>query len=336
MNELKLITSFNEIDKLKWAEFIFQHPFGTIYQTPFFFEVYRDTKNYKPLVLLLEKNQKILGSLLAVIIQEGYGIKGKLTSRSLIIGGPLVVENDHGLIKYLLIEYEKLISREVIYTEVREIFNFPYDSCFLNNHYKEEKRLNIVVDLSKPEAQLWSEVHSKRRNEIKRAEKRGIVVKQIDNIEEINICYKILNEVYKRAHLPLAHKSLFENCYKYLSPSNYVRFIGAYFEKELIGIMLTLRYKDRVIDWYAGSSKKDYEKNPNDVIPWEAFRISKNDGFKIFDFGGAGKPEVNYGVRDYKKKFGGQFVELNRYQKIHKPLLMKIGKLGLKFWRVFQ
>ena len=45
---------------------------------------------------------------------------------------------------------------------------------------------------------------------------------------------------------------------------------------------------------------------------------------------GAGTPDSDYGVREFKSKFGGELVEYGRYVKINKPLLFSIGKFGLK------
>ena len=47
--------------------------------------------------------------------------------------------------------------------------------------------------------------------------------------------------------------------------------------------------------------------------------------FKSFDFGGAGKPDVPYGVRDHKLKFGGQMVEYGRFEKINNKLVYSIA-----------
>jgi lipid II:glycine glycyltransferase (peptidoglycan interpeptide bridge formation enzyme) len=58
-----------------------------------------------------------------------------------------------------------------------------------------------------------------------------------------------------------------------------------------------------------------------------------NNGYEKFDFGGAGKPDEEYGVRDYKLKFGGELVNWGRFQKVHKPFLMRVGKLGFKIWQ---
>lgn len=41
--------------------------------------------------------------------------------------------------------------------------------------------------------------------------------------------------------------------------------------------------------------------------------------FQIFDFGGAGKPNVSYGVRYYKMSFGGKLVNYGRYTLVLNP-----------------
>jgi hypothetical protein len=45
---------------------------------------------------------------------------------------------------------------------------------------------------------------------------------------------------------------------------------------------------------------------------------------------GAGKPDIPYGVRDFKMEFGGELVEHGRFLCVRKPLLYWIGELGVK------
>ena len=319
MCNLIIATSIEDIDLDKWNNFVYSHPYGNIYQTPYLFKVFQETKNYEPIIIIAKRNEEIIGLLLAVLIKEGKGILGKFTAQSIIIGGPLVNKNEPETFKQIIAQYESLIVDEAIYTEIREIYSLPYADLLLSHGYKDEKRLNLIVDLTKSQEQLWSEVHSKRRNEIKKAVKKGVLVKEITEQAAIEKGFMILKEVYQRAKLPFADKSLFLNCFTYLGSKRYARYFGAYSGNELIGIMFTLCYKDRFIDWYAGSSTEHYDKNPNDIIPWEAFKIAKNEGYKIFDFGGAGKPDIIYGVRDYKKKFGGEFINLKDFKKSITP-----------------
>ena len=44
---------------------------------------------------------------------------------------------------------------------------------------------------------------------------------------------------------------------------------------------------------------------------------------------GAGKPDENYGVREFKEKFGGELVEYGRFIRINNPLLYKLGTSAL-------
>jgi len=50
---------------------------------------------------------------------------------------------------------------------------------------------------------------------------------------------------------------------------------------------------------------------------------------------GAGKPNEEYGVRDYKSQFGGDLVAFGRYLKVLNPLLYRVGKVGLKILSKF-
>ena len=57
--------------------------------------------------------------------------------------------------------------------------------------------------------------------------------------------------------------------------------------------------------------------------------------YKYFDFGGAGKPDEKYGVRDYKLKFGGTLVKFGRLEKIHMPNKFKLAKSGFNVAKQF-
>ena len=208
-----------------------------------------------------------------------------------------------------------------------------FKDVFDNLGYYYEDHLNILINLMKSEDLLLKQMHSTRRKQIRRALRRGVTVKEFESIGNINKIYSILSEVYARAKLPLADKSLFNSAFKILNSKKMIKCFGAFNNKELIGVRCVLAYKNTLYDWYAGSLKKYLDKYPNDLLPWEVFKWGKENGYTIFDFGGAGKSNKPYGVRNYKKKFGGQMVNYGRYEKVLKPLSMQIGKLGFKIYR---
>jgi len=301
------------------------------------FDVYTNTKKYEPVFLAVVNDQgKISGTLLAVIQKEYASILGNFTARSIIHGGPLIKDDDPNVMDFVLKEYNGIIKKKAIYSQFRNFWDWSsLEEVFLTNGFEFEEHLNILIDLTKSEDQLWKEVHSKRRNEIRRAVRENTTFSIGSTDEALEKCYDILKEVYSRAKLPIPDYLFFHNLFHMKENAKLMVFC-AHYHGEIIGCMLALVFGDRIYDFYAGSLKEYYNKYPNDLIPWEVFKWGKDRQYRIFDFGGAGKPDIPYGVRDYKKKFGGEFLNFGRFTHIHKPFFMKVGKMGFYFYRLIK
>jgi serine/alanine adding enzyme len=324
-----------EIERKKWSDFICNHPHGNIFQTPEMYEVYKETANYQPIFLaVVNEKHKILGTLLSVIQREYKGYFSTLTARSVIWGGPLVRNDDEQVFHLILNEYEKIARKMVLYSQFRNLWNIEkFSDSFRSFSYSFKDHLNIIIDLNKPESLLWKEVHPKRRNEIRRAYKEGTYMQELVSFSDIDSMYEILHKVYNNAKMPIADKSLFAAAFKILAPLGLIKYFGAYNNQKIIGVVCILAYKKILYDWYAGSHKKFYNKYPNDLLPWEVLKWGKEKGYTLFDFGGAGRPDEKYGVREFKKKFGGKLINYGRYEKIHQPMKYKIVKAGFKLWQ---
>ena len=69
---------------------------------------------------------------------------------------------------------------------------------------------------------------------------------------------------------------------------------------------------------------------PTHLAILAALDFAVENNFPMVDFMGAGKPGVEYGVRQYKLGFGGELVEQGRFLKVLNPTLYFLGKIGLK------
>ena len=328
----------HDLDVGRWSEFVRRHPHGNVFHSPQMFQVWQATRCNEPFLLaVVDEDGRIRGVLQGVVQKEYSGILGALTARAIVWGGPLVEDGDNGALDLLMGAYNGWAGERAIYSQFRNLWSMENAKhCLERLGFIYEEHLDIHVDLAKPEEQLWKEVHSKRRNEIRRARKEGTVVEELTQKEQVLEAYAILRDVYRRARLPIHHSSLFETAFDVLGPEGMIRFFGAFFEGELIGTIVVFCYNGVVYDWYAGSRRDFYHKYPNDLLPWHVFLWAKEMGYTLFDFGGAGKPGKPYGVRDYKKKFGGEFKNFGRFEKVHKPLLMRIGKLGFTLWKLLK
>ena len=319
-----------------WSRYVSEHPHGNIFQTPEIAEVFRLTKNYKPITLAVVDNGDILALLQAVVISELGGKLGTLTSRSIVYGGPIVVNDKSGIeaLKLLMSSYDRKILGNAIYTELRNMWDTSNISNVMNNiGYIYKEHLNFLLNLSKSREDLWNNLTKKRRNNIRRAKKKGVKVKEINDIDSIPIFYNILYDTYKNAKLPLADISLFYSVFNILYPRDMAKFFVAEYEDRYIGGILVLIYRGYVYWWYGGMLREFSRFCPTDLLLWHAIEWSSKKGYRIFDFGGAGSPNKEYGVRKFKEQFGGKKVNFGRYRKIHSPLKWRFVSLLFRFYR---
>ncbi len=336
---MKLINDYTLLDKVKWNRFVFDHPNGNIFHTYEMYELYLKEANYTPvLVAYLSDFGDIEGLIVGEILKERRGFIGVLTARAIIFGGPLVLENNKEVFDRLLVEFNTLTDSKVVFSQFRNLWDISvFKENFQKRNYKYEDHLDILFNLKSGTEQLWTEMSSTRKKQINRGLKRGvnIEIKESLNQEELISCYKILKEVYEDVKLPFPKLEFFENASTVFREKKYLKSALAYFENEIIGFRFFLCYNGLIYDWYAGSKKAHYEKYPNDILPWAIIKWGSENDYHTFDFGGAGKPGVHYGVRDYKLKFGGQLVSFGRFEKISKPYIYYPAFWSLKLIRKF-
>jgi lipid II:glycine glycyltransferase (peptidoglycan interpeptide bridge formation enzyme) len=131
---------------------------------------------------------------------------------------------------------------------------------------------------------------------------------------------------------PLPEFTFFENFY-------YHKYLGKYllvkYNDRIVGGVMCPIYKDTIYELYECSLEKDF-KYSGALATWAPIEYAIKIGLKYYDFMGAGSPKSNYGVRDFKSKFGGKLVQYGRFLRINNPLLYQIGKWGLKVIKVFK
>jgi lipid II:glycine glycyltransferase (peptidoglycan interpeptide bridge formation enzyme) len=168
-------------DKTQWCEFVLNHTHGNIFQTPEMAEVYRRTKNYEPVTLAAvdTKGDEMLAVLQAVVIKELSGVLGSFSARAIIQGGPLFVDTENGIeaLELLMAHYDKIAQKKALYTQIRTMWDTSNISGILNTlGYEYEERLNFLIDLNRPEEEIWRDIHKSRREGINRAANKWVVI----------------------------------------------------------------------------------------------------------------------------------------------------------------
>lgn len=324
------------IDKIQWSKYVLDHPNGNIFQTPEMYTVYERTKNYEPFTLaILNEGDNIVALLQAVIIKTIGGPLGFLTSRAIIQGGPLWKEDEEGeeAVKLLMFNYNKIITHKVIYTEFRNIYDISKISSLLYDiGYKYEDHLNFLIDLKKTKEELWASLSKSRKRGVKSAKKDNLTI-EIGRRESIPIIYSFLKETHDKIKIPIVDISIFEAVYDILVPKNMAEFLLVKLGNEYIGGRVLLHFDKQAYAWYRSTKNGFSNYYPNDLMGWDIIERYHEKGYCALDLGGAGKPDKEYGVRDFKKQFGGDLVNYGRYRKDHHP---KILKLSMKAFQLYK
>ena len=86
-----------------------------------------------------------------------------------------------------------------------------------------------------------------------------------------------------------------------------------------------------VYEWFVcGDAKKYNHLYPSVVATHKGIEFAIENGFEYFDFMGAGKPDEEYGVREFKEKFGGKLYEWGRFRYVSNQFLYNLGKFAMK------
>ena len=319
-----------------WSHFVSDHPRGSIFHTPEMVQVFGKTlRNYPLALAAIDEDGGMLALLVAVRVQTLPGPLGAVSSRSILYAEPICRDDERGrsALAAVIAEHDARMRGKVLFTEVRALRAAgPEQEALLQCGYRREDYLNYVTDLTKPAQDLLDAMTKQMRRSIRTSQERGLRVEDATSTEGVEVLLGFLTGAYANAGVPLADRSLFEQTIRVLRPRGMVKLITAYHNDRPVGAALGLIYKDTVFAWYRGSERMDHLA-PSECMIWHDLEWGHSEGYKIYDSGGAGKPDVPYGVRDFKAKFGGQLVNYGRYYKVYSPWKLRLAEAAYNWKR---
>jgi lipid II:glycine glycyltransferase (peptidoglycan interpeptide bridge formation enzyme) len=332
----EIVYGIENIDNSLWDKFVRNHPQGSAFQIPQMYRVFEATHNYKPFVVAaVDEKDAVLGVMQGVRICNGKGVLCRLSARVIVWGGPLVKDNNSAIFTALVEAFSNMVKRESVYAEIRNLH--PADKETKNSlntlRFGYHPHLNILVSLKDSEEVLFKKLASAKRRNVKKSVSKGLVFAEVKNEEELIVAYSILEGVYKNTEVPLSHYSLFKALFDTLVPANLCKFYKAIHAGEIVGVMVALIFNDRMYEWYVGSKSEFYPLRPNEFLVWNTMLAAKRENLNFFDFGGAGKPGTEYGVREFKKGFGGDTFETGRFRKVYKKLPWWLGNMAIRIMK---
>lgn len=330
----------DRLDEQVWREFVERHPQGNIFHTPEMFQVFSLAKGYRPQIrAAVGSDGRVQALMLPVQVSLRDGLLRRLTTRSIAYGSTLCTPDEAGkkALAALLDNYTQQFSRESLFTELRNLSDLSaYHSVFDQCGYSYQEHLNYLIDLDCSPDEVFNKIGARTRKHIRREIKRGeIIVEEAREPGEIKIVYDLIQRSYLAANVPAADISLFEAAFEVLHPREMVKFLLVRIGDVYVASSVELVYKDAIYGWYSGVDRAFSNFTPNEMLMWHILKWGAENGYRTYDFGGAGTPDEEYGVRDFKAKFGGRLVCYGRNTRVHAPALLHLSTIGYSVLRRF-
>ena len=350
------LLTYPNIDPQQWQALIDRSPYATWFQTKEAYEFYAaNPAEMTPFAVGIEEDEHLSGVIVGYTTQEKNPIKQILTCRSIIIGGPLLDKHisDEALSALLGAVAQCPASRLIassphrlasdsdhastpytlhptpIYIESRNFHDYSkWRNIFEANGFQYQPHLNFHVDTSSMEV-VDKNLGKSRKRDIRTTIRDGVTPVYQPTIAQVKEYYQILQNLYiTKVKTPLFSWNFFEQLHR----TEHARFILTEYQDRIIGGTVCVELPNRALyEWFACGEDGVYDHiYPSCYATYLGIKYAAESGCQIFDMMGAGKPDEAYGVRDFKAKFGGELVEHGRFLCIRKPLLYKLGKLGVK------
>ena len=324
------------LDAEDFKKFADQSPYKSFMQTPELAK-YREKNGWFPYYFGVERNNKLVAATMMIAKPTFLG-----KSTYYAPGGPIIDFEDEDLLNFFikhLKSYIKSHNGYVLHIDPyyelieRDRYGEPKEGGFDHRQgLKNLRKLGFIeiknpgqpkylfaLDLKKRTAdQLFADMKRNTRNHIRKAEKMGVKIRELDR-EELNIFKQITESTSNRRNFTDRPLSYYQQMYDLFHDKGEVKFLLAEADNTPLSAAMFMLYGDEVIYLFSGSDEKYMkEYNAQYLIQWHMIKYAVEHKYKTYNFYGIqglpDKSSKDYGIYDFKKGFTsdetGRVIEL--------------------------
>lgn len=293
------------MEKDRWQS-LWERCHGSVYQSWDWAESNK-VSGKEPIFLTIEENCELKAGILCfpVKIKTPFGIKTILFAE----GTPLFLEKSAG---------EKIL--EVFRTEASRYFYGTIAPTAIDQRedifssYKKVCNNTLIVDLQKPEEELWKNLEKKSaRWGVKTAQGNRLQFEECKSQIELKEFY----EIYEKKVLKEGFGLKTLRFLKILLNSNLVKLFLVKKDNRIIAGGIILLDWDYSILSLTAANEEGYKSQAMSFLYWNLILFSKKADKKYFDMGGydieAKIGDKMYSINKYKENFGGFIKEQSIY-----------------------
>ena len=325
-------TQISDIDRNQWQRLVSNSQTATFFQTPECYEFYAGLSFLKPFVFGVSDNDKLMGIMCGYCISSGNALQRFFSRRAIVPGGLLLdphIANE--AFKLLLNTVKSVLRKEVIYVEIHNYKDYnEYKLAFESEKFEYLPYLNFNIPTF-DETTSFGRLSDKLQKQLIQTKNAGLFWEETQNTEDIAAFYAKLKHQHKRSPNTIMYPQEFFD--KLVKTPNGKLLVVKYRKKVVGGMACVMLPGNTLYVWFVSSENKNVKGKPvyiDTLVYWSGIEYASKNNIQRLEFMNIGKPIDDLKNRDYKRKFGGQTVEMGRYRCVCKPVLYIFGKFVLE------
>jgi CelD/BcsL family acetyltransferase involved in cellulose biosynthesis len=163
-----------------------------------------------------------------------------------------------------------------------------------------------AVDLTRPEDELWAGLTGSARQNVRKAQRGGVVVRAGSSLEDVRLFHRMHCHLRKLKYRLLGQPwAFFENLYELFAPGGIAVLLAELDGVPIAGILF-LEWNGTL--YYKFNASFDQQFRPNDLLAWHGILLGKERGLARLDFGLSDVEQP--GLVRYKRKFATEEREI--------------------------
>ncbi len=305
------------------------HQRHTIFQTPAWLAFLSKTQHGELVVAALKEDRRTIGYFTGLIVQK-FGLR--------ILGSPFPGWSTD----YMGFALSGRADRR---QAVRALIEFAFKKLGCVHLEMMDRNLAVrdldglgvqhrvyrgfEIDLTPNEDELFSNMTSACRRCIRKAEKEGVSVEEAHDLEFVEEYYAQLKDVFaKQSLVPTYDIERVRQLIRHMDPTGHLLLLRARDRQgRCIATGIFPHMYGAMYFWGGASWRHSQSLRPNEALQWEAMKIGKRKGIRIYDMGGG---------REYKRKYGGKEIAVPWFRKSKYPWIRYMRDMAEQSHKVRQ
>ena len=322
--KVKFLVKVFSTDEVEWNKYIQKLPvkMQDIYYTSEYYKIQEVNGDGIARIFIYEEDDKLACYPFLMNEIVGYELEEKCydIETAYGYGGPTVSSCDDRFLERFEKAFDEYCSKNNIVAEfIRFHPLLKNENIFKKDIKVIHNRTTVCLKLEELEEDLWkTQIISKNRNVIRKAEKCGLTVEFEEDLESF---IKIYEETMDKVNAG-EYYYFSKEYYKCLEDLDNT-YISIKFEEKIIATAIFMKHGDYFHYHLAGSLKEYLKYSPNNLLLWSAIKYANENGYKIMHFGGGLSDSLDDNLFKFKKSFSKDTCDFYIGKRVHNEVIYK-------------